>query len=128
MPPMLVHRASDHRVDEITLPATPLGTLGVEYDERRISLEPGDTVLLMCDGFPELFSPGAQQLGYGAAMQGFANAAQSAKDADGVIAALSESARKWHGDHPPNDDITFVVVRVRDSAVFSSDEPAARPV
>ena len=113
MPPMLVHRASDHQVEEISFSATPLGTLGVEYDERRVDLRPGDTVLLMSDGFPELFSPGAQQLGYGAAMEEFANAAAAAGDAAGIIDSLSASARRWHGDHPPNDDITFVVVRVR---------------
>jgi hypothetical protein len=29
-----------------------------------------------------------------------------------VIAALSAQAQAWHGDAPPNDDVTFVVVRV----------------
>jgi hypothetical protein len=52
-----------------------------------------------------------QQLGYTGALEAFAAAAVAA-NADGVIAALAETARRWHGDTPPNDDVTFVVVRV----------------
>jgi hypothetical protein len=43
-------------------------------------------------------------------MQEFATAA-AAPDADAVIARLEDAAKRWHGDQPPNDDITFVVVR-----------------
>lgn len=111
MPPMLIHRAGRNRVDEITLPATPLGTLGVVYTERSVDLAPGDTVLLMSDGFPELLNCEGQQLGYPAAMQLFADACAGAPGADAVIESLSAASRRWHGDHPPNDDITFVVVK-----------------
>jgi len=39
-------------------------------------------------------------------------AAASAANANGVIASLEETARRWHGELPPNDDVTFVVVRI----------------
>jgi predicted small metal-binding protein len=52
-----------------------------------------------------------QQLGYTGAMDAFA-AAATAPSADAVIADLAEHARRWHGDGAPNDDVTFVVVRV----------------
>jgi len=45
-------------------------------------------------------------------MQEFASAA-IAPTADDVIAPLAAAARRWHGEQPPNDDITFVVVRCR---------------
>jgi serine phosphatase RsbU (regulator of sigma subunit) len=109
---MLVHRAAEKRVEEVTLPATPLGTLGVDYLERTVALAAGDTVLLMSDGFPELLSSEGQQLGYPASMQLFADACTGASDAQDVIETLASASRKWHGDQPPNDDITFVVVRV----------------
>lgn len=112
MPPMLVHRGRENRVDEVTLPATPLGTLGVTYTERSVDLTAGDTVLLMSDGFPELLNCEGQQLGYPAAMQLFADACSGAPDARAVIESLAAASRKWHGDQPPNDDITFVVVRI----------------
>lgn len=113
MPPMLVHRRSANEVEEITLPATPLGTLGIEYAQREITVSAGDTVLLMSDGFPELLNSAAQQLGYTMAAQAFGDAAAEAPDAQAVIDKLSEAVRQWHGTHPPNDDITFVVVRMR---------------
>ncbi|HEX6177110.1 MAG TPA: SpoIIE family protein phosphatase, partial [Thermoanaerobaculia bacterium] len=111
MPPMFIHRANENRVEEVAIRATPLGTLGTSYDECSIDLHRGDTVLLMTDGFPELLNSGGQQLGYPQAMADFGEAAVASSDSNEVIAALSATVRRWHGDLPPNDDITFVVVR-----------------
>lgn len=110
MPPALVHRAAGGTIDEIALSATPLGTLGTEYPEATVELEPGDTVLFHSDGLPELLNEAGVQLGYPAAAEAFSRAA-SAETADGVIAALARTVRDWRGDAPPNDDVTFVVVR-----------------
>jgi serine phosphatase RsbU (regulator of sigma subunit) len=111
MPPLLVHRAADSRVEEIAFSSTPLGTLGSVYEQREVALSDGDTVLFMTDGFPELTNGFGQQLGYPAAAEAFANVAGGG--AQDVIDGLVAQAREWHGDQPPNDDITFVVVRVR---------------
>ena len=112
MPPAYVHRVATDLVDEITVSATPLGTLGADYSDVAVPLQPGDTVLFMTDGFPELLNAAGQQLGYVAAQQEFTTAARAA-DANGVIAALAGAAQRWHGDKPPEDDVTFVVVRAR---------------
>jgi serine phosphatase RsbU (regulator of sigma subunit) len=113
MPPAYVHRAATGSVEEVIVAATPLGTLGADYGDVALELAPGDTVLFMTDGFPELLNEAGQQLGYVAAQQEFAAAASSAADADGVIAHLANAARRWNGDQPPNDDVTFVVLRTR---------------
>lgn len=112
MPPAYVYRAAAGAVDEIALHATPLGTLGADYHDAVVELAVGDTMLLMTDGFPELLDAAGQQLGYTVAMQEFA-AAATAENASGVIAALEAAAERWHGMAPPNDDVTFVVVRRR---------------
>lgn len=112
MPPAYVHRKTSGAVDEIAIGATPLGTLGADYNDVTIDVAAGDTILFMTDGFPELLNAAGQQLGYPAAVQEFAEAA-TAGDASGVIANLAEAARRWHGEQPPNDDVTFVVVRAR---------------
>ena len=111
MPPVLVHRAARGDVEEISLGATPLGTLGVEYPETTVDLDAGDTVLFLTDGFPELMNDSGQQLGYAAALDAFALAAKG-ESADEVVASLIEFVRTWHGDGPPNDDVTFVVAKV----------------
>ncbi len=112
MPPVLIHRAATGKVDEVSVGATPLGTLGVDYEETDVAIGAGDTVLLMSDGLPELQRADGQQLGYAGAVDEFASAAAAAS-ADEVIARLENAATRWHGDQPPNDDITFVVVRCR---------------
>ena len=114
MPPLLIHRAAGSRVEEIAFSSTPLGTLGSEYDQREVTLAAGDTLLFMTDGFPELTNAFGQQLGYVAAAEAFANVAGGG--AQDVIDGLVAQVREWHGDQPPNDDITFVVVRVRRTA------------
>jgi serine phosphatase RsbU (regulator of sigma subunit) len=111
MPPALVHRAASGSVEEIAHSATPLGTLGTEYSDTSVDLASGDTVLFLTDGFPELMNDAGQQLGYAATIDVFAEAAKAAT-ANDVIAALAAAARRWHGDAPPNDDVTFVVVRL----------------
>jgi len=110
MPPAYIHHRASAKVDEIAHSATPLGTLGDTYNDITLDLQAGDTLLFMSDGFPELMNTAGQQLGYAAACDTFA-AAATAGDADGVIAELVETVRGWHGDQPPNDDVTFVVVR-----------------
>jgi len=66
----------------------------------------------MTDGFPELENESGQQLGYAAAIDEFASAAKG-ETADDVIASLSAAAKRWNGERPPNDDVTFVVVRLK---------------
>ncbi|HEX2832236.1 MAG TPA: SpoIIE family protein phosphatase [Thermoanaerobaculia bacterium] len=112
MPPVLVHRASDQQIAEFGIAATPLGTLGVDYQQTSIDLADGDTVLFLSDGFPELINEAGQQLGYNGALEAFAEAARGIS-ADAVISALAEQVRRWRGDSAPNDDVTFVVVRAK---------------
>lgn len=114
MPPAYVYRRDEAIVEEIALSATPLGTLGSDYHDVEVPLAPGDTVLFMSDGFPELLNESGVQIGYPGALDEF-RAAATAPTARGVIDALSESARSWHGDQPPNDDVTFVVIRLKEA-------------
>jgi serine phosphatase RsbU (regulator of sigma subunit) len=111
MLPGYVHRR-DGKIEEVARGATPLGTLGADYHDVSIDLAAGDTVLFMTDGFPELQNEAGQQLGYAAAIDEFATAAKGAT-ADDVIASLSAAAKRWNGERPPNDDVTFVVVRAK---------------
>ncbi len=111
MPPVLVHRRATGEVEEVSHGATPLGTLGTDYGESNVELQSGDTVLFLTDGFPELMNEAGQQLGYTATVDAFAEAAKGAT-ADDVIASLAAKAREWNGEGAPNDDVTFVVVRV----------------
>lgn len=74
-------------------------------------LPAGDTVVLMSDGFPELCGASGQRLGY-ERMAGFF-AETAAGSPDEVIAHLKETARAWCDGQAPDDDITFVVMKVK---------------
>jgi serine phosphatase RsbU (regulator of sigma subunit) len=114
MPPAYLHRRANGTVEEINIGATPLGTLGADYTDVVVQLEAGDTILFMSDGLPELLNSSGQQFGYPAAAQAFGEAAR-AQEVNGVIHSLSTAAERWHGEQPPNDDVTFVVVRAHES-------------
>jgi serine phosphatase RsbU (regulator of sigma subunit) len=110
MPPALIRRAASGAIEEVAFSSTPLGTLGSEYADRIVELAAGDTVLLLTDGFPELLNAAGQQLGYPGTLEAF-SAASTESSASAVIESLVARARGWRGDQPPNDDITFVVLR-----------------
>lgn len=120
MPPVLVHRRATGRVEEVVLAGMPLGGLDPAYSEREVLLGPGDTVLLLSDGLPELADADGDPLGYAAVRELFEEAAGRAPDAAGrrpalreLIGELESAARRWAGESAPADDRTFVVVRVR---------------
>jgi serine phosphatase RsbU (regulator of sigma subunit) len=115
MPPVYVHRTASGEIEEVARGATPLGTLGADYADVSAPLHQGDTVFLMTDGFPELLNATGQQLGYSGAVDEL-RAAAGATTANGAIAHLTAAVERWHGNQPPNDDVTFVVVRMKGTA------------
>ena len=111
MPPVLVRRDGDGRVEELTAPGMPLGGLAGTYEELAVRLETGDMVLLMSDGLPELPDADGEPLGYERVSRVVAEA--DAASPQQMIDALLRAAEEWAGAGPPNDDITFVVLRAR---------------
>ena len=65
MPPALVYRAGEHRVDEVLVAGMPLGGIAdFPYSVETVRLAAGDVVLLMSDGFPEAQNADGVLLGY----------------------------------------------------------------
>lgn len=117
MPPALVAR-NDGSVEEIAIEAMPLGMFDSRYSAREVPLAPGEVLLLMSDGFPELVNREGDQLGYAAVEELFAAAAGSSPTA--LVDDLTQTLDRWTGGHPPNDDVTFVAVRRRDERMETS--------
>lgn len=113
MPPVFLHRARTGEVEEVCLEATPLGALAdCDYPERELEVEPGDTLLLLTDGFPELQGASGDLLGYARVPEIFA--ASAAKPPGEIIADLTAAVEAWRGEMPLQDDVTFVVLKVRE--------------
>lgn len=111
MPPVFFHRRESGETEEIALQGMPLGGLASEYQERRLEMAPGDTILLLTDGLPELTNAEGDPLGYPRVRSLFASL--SGKPPEDVIAGLANAAESWTGGETPKDDITLVVVRMR---------------
>ncbi len=112
MPPTLIFRAATGRVEAVRLKGMPLGSfVNFPYQEETLDLAPGDTVLFMSDGFPELFNDQQEMLGYDRAVEVFESVADKAPQA--IIAHLVELGRTWTNNRPPNDDMTFVAIKMR---------------
>ncbi len=112
MPPILIYRKESGRVEKITIKGPPLGGFsGFDYRREEASLMPGDIMLLMSDGYAEQFDDNDEMMGYARAKDVFKEAAAREKTAAEVIAYLDADARKWRGEHPQDDDITFAALK-----------------
>lgn len=112
MPPTLVWRAASGDVEEVALPGLPLGGAArFPYEERRLDLEAGDTVVIMSDGFPERFNEAGEMIDY-------SRAAAILRESGGappqtIIERFVAEGDTWAGRRPQDDDITFVVLRLK---------------
>ena len=114
MPPALVYRAATRQVEQIPLKGMPLGGPGTfPYKKTSVLLSPGDTVMLMSDGFPELFNEADEMLGYERAVEVFEEVAH--KSPEEIIELFKAAVSIWMNDRAQNDDVTFVVMKVKTS-------------
>jgi serine phosphatase RsbU (regulator of sigma subunit) len=110
MPPIYIYRAESKTVEEIVLKGMPIGGPGsFQYKATETMLAPGDTILLMSDGFPELFNNENEMLDYPRVKDMYQEAAE--KSPDEIVAHLMDAGKKWSNGRPQDDDITFVVVK-----------------
>jgi serine phosphatase RsbU (regulator of sigma subunit)/ligand-binding sensor domain-containing protein len=112
MPPALLYRKNDMVVEEIVLKGMPLGAVqDFPYQVRETKLNPGDTVLLLSDGLPELFDKNREMFSYERVVQVFSKNAH--KSPEEIIDGLKSAGSEWVEDGEPDDDVTFVVIKVK---------------
>ena len=93
----------------------PLGTVDTfSYQTVENLLEIGDAVLLMSDGFPELFNEHKELFDYFRVKILFEKVA--ALPANEIVQRLFEAGDKWRKTKMQNDDITFVVIKIKAEA------------
>jgi serine phosphatase RsbU (regulator of sigma subunit) len=112
MPYPLVYRASSEEVEEVPLKGMPLGGFdNFPYEEKEVSLQAGDTVLFMSDGFEEMFNPDDEQIGAEQVKQIFCETA--GKSPQHIINHLKRAAETWADGRDQEDDVTFVVIKIK---------------
>ncbi len=112
MPPVIIYRKDDRTVEEHVMKGMPLGTIDkFPYDVRETKLNKGDTLLMLSDGLPELHNDGKDMYGYKRVRNEFENVAE--KSPEEIIEHLKNSGSDWINGREPDDDVTFVVIKMK---------------
>ncbi|MGH7492679.1 MAG: SpoIIE family protein phosphatase [bacterium] len=110
MPPVLIHRAATGSVEEILMKTMPLGApAGSVYEQKAIPLAAGDTILLMTDGYAELFNDKEEMLDYPLVMSYFGKVASQSPTI--ILEHLLAAGDNWRQGRIQHDDMTFVVLQ-----------------
>ncbi|MCQ3938040.1 MAG: hypothetical protein DPW18_13465 [Chloroflexi bacterium] len=97
-------------LEKLTRTAVALGVLAEpKVQQRTLSFEHGDTLLLYTDGLTEAFSPHGELFGE-ARLMNVMNALQ-ANSADEVLQVVEECLNDFVGAHPLADDLTMLAIR-----------------
>jgi serine phosphatase RsbU (regulator of sigma subunit) len=112
MPPVYIYRAATGSVDEIRIKGMPLGSFSdFPYEQREVTLSTGDTVLFMTDGLPELFNDKKEIFDYPRVEQILSKT--GTEEPEEIIQQLVRAGESWLNGEPQEDDITFVVFKVK---------------
>ena len=92
--------------------ALPLGAIArYRYNQQELCLASGDVLVLMSDGLPERFNEQGEMLDVQKIHDALRSVAQHSSQA--IIDRLVQVGDEWGGGRMLDDDMTFVVVKVR---------------
>jgi serine phosphatase RsbU (regulator of sigma subunit) len=112
MPHALLYRSENKKVEEIILKGMPLGAVkDFPYQLKTTELKSGDTLLLLSDGLPELFDSEKEMFGYDRVTTEYEKVAS--KNVKEIIEHLKNVGTEWLNGNDPDDDITFVVIKMK---------------
>jgi serine phosphatase RsbU (regulator of sigma subunit) len=119
MPPLMIYRARTNTIERINLKGLPLGSfMELKYIKETTELFPGDSLLLMTDGFPELFNKEREMFGYDRIEQVFHNEAKYTPEK--VNKRFNDISEEWMRDFTQMDDVTVMVMKMKKTAVRNS--------
>jgi len=112
MPPAMIYRKKNQAIEEIFMKGMPLGAMNnFPYTIKESHLEKGDTVLMLSDGLPELTNGSNEMYGYDRTKTEFHLV--GGKEPEEIVDHLKTSASQWINGKDPDDDVTFVVIKVK---------------
>ena len=112
MPPIYYYQRETKQVEEIIIKGMPLGAMrNASYNILEKEIESGDTILLLTDGLPEQMNINEEMFDYSRVKKSFNDIAEYSPDK--IIEKLVEAGDGWMNGRQQDDDITFVVIRVK---------------
>ena len=120
MPPAYLFRQSTGEVEELVVKGMPLGAVDqFTYEDRRVSLQSGDSLLLLSDGLPELFNEARESFDYTRVRSAFKQVGRESSES--IVDHLIYEGDQWRNGRAPNDDVTFVVIKFKDGTGRARD-------
>ncbi len=112
LPPLYHFIKSKNEIKELNIHSLPLGAMSNgNYSSTIIELNKEDVLVMMTDGFPELQNVTEELFGYERVISSFQKVAN--KSPQEIINYLKDEGSKWVNDADPDDDVTFVVIKVK---------------
>jgi len=112
MPPALIYRKKSKMIEEIFMKGMPLGAMNnFPYSLKESHLETGDSILMLSDGLPELTNESNEMYGYDRTKTEFLSVGE--KEPKEIVEHLKNTASQWANGKEPDDDVTFVVIKVK---------------
>lgn len=102
----------NNKIEELELHGMPLGAMkNLKYSVSEKDLNPGDVVFIMSDGFPELQNEAGEMFGY----DQFNIELEKVKEliASEIITHFKELYLGRAKIKEPDDDVTFVVIKIK---------------
>lgn len=111
--PGYIFGASGEVISTMKRTGIPLGLRpGTEYHESaEIELSPGQSVLLVTDGFEEAVNLDDELFGIERVLE--VAGRHREKSAEEIVSALYDATRSFTGDLPMSDDLTAIVIKVK---------------
>jgi serine phosphatase RsbU (regulator of sigma subunit) len=114
IPPLLIYRKQSGTVEEIKIKGMPLGAVETfPYETTEVTLDQGDTVLLMTDGLAELFNQDRESFGMERLKDRFVE--NAGKPVSEIVDSLFDAGAEWRQDTKQDDDITLVAFRLNEA-------------
>jgi ligand-binding sensor domain-containing protein/serine phosphatase RsbU (regulator of sigma subunit) len=112
MPPIYYHNKKTNQVEEISIQGMPLGAMrNAQYETFEKQLNSGDTILLLTDGLPEQMNNKEEMFDYARLKNNFSENIENSPNI--IIENLIEAGDSWMDGRNQDDDITFVIIRVK---------------
>ena len=112
MPPIFYHNMETNQLEEILVQGMPLGAMRkAQYNIVENKLKSGDTILLLTDGLPEQMNINEEMFDYERVKKHFIENIKNSPDK--IIEKLVEAGDNWMNGRVQDDDISFVVIRVK---------------
>jgi len=112
MPPIFIFRRESQLIEEHLLKGMPLGTMNnFPYELKEMKLSAGDTLMMLSDGLPELQNSEGELYGYKRVRNKFEEVAE--KSPEEIVNYMKDDGSAWVNDEAPEDDVTFVVIKVK---------------